>query len=109
VDHRQYATVHVDREAFGELESVVVVAPNGVDELVGGMRRKRVQHRRIGDVARMQDHVRRDQLAGEACQESIGLTPTEVGVSDHENVRRHGGSIWSSPDCGGFGVVNHGA
>jgi hypothetical protein len=67
---------------------MVVVAANGMDAPAADRRPQRIENRRIGDVAGVQDDVGRRELSFDPLEQPIGVAHSEMGVGEQQDVRR---------------------
>lgn len=84
VHHRNRATADVDLEPLRQHHPAVVVAEHGVD---GSERSQDFEHRRVRDVAGVQDHVCSFEVTAQLVHEFVGSSRTEVRVGDQQHVQ----------------------
>lgn len=83
VNDRDVASVEIDDEALGKDHAAVVVPQHGMDGCELPQRR---QHRTVGDVAGVDDHVGRLQVSAQTVDEPGFLALAQVGVRQQQHV-----------------------
>ena len=95
VDGRNFTSVEVRDESLGQDHAAVVVAEDGSD---GSELLQRRQHRRVGDVARMDDGIGRTRDGRRACRRAALRRPRADGcrrpAARSSRPLSHGSVIW---------------
>ncbi len=90
VYHRYVPPADPPLEPLGQIETVIVVTQHGVH---GRDRGELIEHRDVGDVARMQDHVDAVDERAQPVEQTHRLAVAEMRVGDREGTGRAVDSI----------------